>query len=78
MNKFYNLINKAEEESAELYIEGEIVEEGWEREYLTDVFGGKATASNEFIEMLNSLNGKPLKIHCNSVGGLLFAGTAKY
>ena len=77
MNKFYNLINKAEEESAELYIEGEIVEEGWEREFLSDR-GMRATASNEFTDMLKELNGKPLKIHCNSYGGSLFAGTAMY
>ena len=76
--KFYNLINKAEEESAELYIEGEIVEEGWEREFLQDWFGAKATASSEFADMLKELNGKPLKIHCNSYGGSLFAGTAMY
>lgn len=77
MNKFYNLINKAEEESAELYIEGEIVEEGWEREFLSN-WGVRATASNEFTDMLKELNGKPLKIHCNSYGGSLFAGTAIY
>lgn len=77
MSKFYNLINKAEEESAELYIDGEIVEEGWEREFLSD-WGVKATASNEFTDMLKELNGKPLKIHCNSQGGSLFAGTAMY
>lgn len=78
MNKFYNLINKVEEESADLYIEGEIVEEGWEREFLRDWCGAKATASNEFTDMLKELNGKPLKIHCNSIGGSLFAGTAMY
>ena len=78
MNKYYNLINKAEEESAELYIEGEIVDEGWEREFLQDFWGEKATASSEFTEMLKELNGKPLKIHCNSYGGSLFAGTAMY
>ena len=78
MNKFYNLINKVEEESADLYIEGELVEEGWEKDFLMDFFGAKATASSEFTEMLKSLNGKPLKIHCNSIGGSLFAGTAMY
>lgn len=77
MSEFYNLINKAEEESAELYIEGEIVEEGWEKEFLSD-WGVRATASNEFTDMLKELNGKPLKIHCNSCGGSLFAGTAMY
>ena len=78
MNKFYNFINKVEDEEAELYIEGEIVDEGWEREFLTDWFGERATASSEFAEQLKALNGKPLKIHCNSVGGSLFAGTAMY
>ena len=78
MNKFYNLINKAEDEVAELYIEGEIVDEGWEREFLSDWFGARATASSEFSEQLKALNGKELKIHCNSVGGSLFAGTAMY
>lgn len=57
MSKFYNFVNKAEEESAELYIDGEIVEEGWERELLADWFGAKATASNEFTDMLKELNG---------------------
>ena len=78
MNKFYNFINKVEDEEAELYIEGEIVDEGWEREFLSDWFGERATASSEFAEQLKALNGKPLKIHCNSVGGSLFAGTAMY
>lgn len=78
MNKFYNFINKVEDEEAELYIEGEIVDEGWEREFLSDWFGAKATASSEFTEQLKALNGKPLKIHCNSVGGSFFAGTAMY
>ena len=66
MNKFYNFINKVEDEEAELYIEGEIVDEGWEREFLSDWFGERATASSEFAEQLKALNGKPLKIHCNS------------
>ena len=78
MSRFYNLINKKEAEEAELYIEGEIVDEGWEREFLTEWFGERATASSEFTEQLKSLNGKPLKIHCNSCGGSLFAGTAMY
>ena len=78
MNKFYNFINKVEDEEAELYIEGEIVDEGWEREFLMDFWGARATASCEFTEQLKALNGKPLKIHCNSLGGSLFAGTAMY
>lgn len=78
MSKFYNFVNKVDNEEAELYINGEIVEEGWEREFLTDYFGEKATASSEFAEQLKELNGKPLKIHCNSVGGSLFGGTAMY
>ena len=78
MNKYYNLINKAEEETADLYIEGVLVEEGWEREWLADYWEKRATASSEFANMLKELNGKPLKIHCNSCGGSLFAGTAMY
>lgn len=78
MSKFYNFINKKEAEEAELYIEGELVEDGWEREFISDFYGGKATASSEFSEQLKGLNGKTLKIHCNSVGGSLFAGTAIY
>ena len=77
MRKSYNFVNRIEEESAELYIDGEIVEEGWEREFLSD-WGVKSTSSNEFTDMLKDLNGKPLKIHCNSQGGSLFAGTAMY
>ena len=75
MSRFWNFVNKVEEESADLYIQGEIVEEGWEREFLAD-WGVKATASNELEDMLKELNGKPLNIHCNSFGGSLFAGTA--
>lgn len=76
--KFWNFVNKIEEESADLYIDGEIVENGWEKDFISNFFGEKATASNEFTEMLKELNGKPLKIHCNSIGGSLFAGTAMY
>ena len=77
MSRFWIFVNKVEEESADLYIQGEIVEEGWEREFLAD-WGVKATASNELEEQLKGLNGKPLNIHCNSFGGSLFAGTAMY
>lgn len=77
MSRFWNFVNKVEEESADLYIQGEIVEDGWEREFLS-AWGMKATASNEFEDMLKELNGKPLNIHCNSCGGSLFAGTAMY
>lgn len=78
MSRFWNFVNKAEEESADLYIQGEIVEEGWEREMLAEWFGEKATASSELEQQLKELNGKPLNIHCNSFGGSLFAGTAMY
>ncbi len=78
MSKFYNFINKKESEEAELFIEGELVEEGWEKEFLADFFSERATASSEFSEQLRQLNGKTLKIHCNSVGGSLFAGTSMY
>lgn len=79
MNKYYNFINKKEDEYAELYIEGEIVEQGWEREFLESFFGeNAATSSNEFSKQLKELNGKPIKIYCNSCGGSLFAGTAMY
>ena len=78
MSRFWNFVNKVEEESADLYIQGEIVEEGWEREMLAEWFGEKATASSELEQQLKELNGKPLNIHCNSFGGSLFAGTAMY
>lgn len=78
MKKFYNLIDNEDKDEAELYIEGEIVDEGWEKEFLTEWFGEKATASSEFAEQLKALNGKAIKIHCNSCGGSLFAGTAMY
>lgn len=76
MSKFYNFVNK--EDEVELYIEGEIVEEGYEREFIEGFWGERATASYEFAEKLKELDGKPLKIHCNSVGGSLFGGTAMY
>lgn len=78
MSKFYNFVNKVEEDEAELFISGEIVEEGWEREFVEEWCGSQATASNEFTEQLKNLGDKPLKIHCNSVGGSLFGGTAMY
>ena len=76
--KYYNIVNEPEKETADIYIEGEIVEEGWEREFIETWFGNHATASNEFADMLKELNGKDLIIHCNSFGGSLFAGTAMY
>lgn len=78
MNKFYNFINSADKEAAELYIDGEIVEDEATRDFIKDFFGERATASYAFAEELKALGGKPLKIHCNSYGGSLFAGTAMY
>lgn len=76
-HKYFNVVNEPEKEAAEIYIEGEIVETDWEREWF-EAWGEKATVSNEFADMLKELNGKDLIVHCNSFGGSLFAGTAMY
>ena len=78
MNKFYNFINSTDKEEAELFIDGEIVESEEEKEFIKEWFQERATASYAFADELKALNGKPLKIHCNSYGGSLFAGTAMY
>lgn len=63
------MTNKAEEETAELLIYGEIVSEQWFED---------ETAPKQFAESLAALNGKPLTLRINSPGGDVFAAQAIY
>ncbi len=67
--KFWKVTNKAEEETAELLIYGEIVSEQWFED---------ETAPKQFAESLAALNGKPLTLRINSPGGDVFAAQAIY
>ncbi len=63
------MTNKAEEETAELLIYGEIVSEQW--------FDDE-TAPKQFADALAALDGKPLTLRINSPGGDVFAAQAIY
>lgn len=63
------MTNKAEEETAELLIYGEIVSEQWFDE---------DTAPKQFADALAALGGKPLTLRINSPGGDVFAAQAIY
>jgi len=67
--KFWKVTNKAEEETAELLIYGEIVSEQWFED---------ETAPKQFAESLAALKGKPLTLRINSPGGDVFAAQAIY
>lgn len=69
MTKFWKVTNKAEEETAELLIYGEIVSEQW--------FDDE-TAPKQFADALAALDGKPLTLRINSPGGDVFAAQAIY
>ena len=63
------MTNKAEEETAELLIYGEIVAEQWFND---------DTAPKQFADALAELGGKPLTLRINSPGGDVFAAQAIY
>ena len=63
------MTNKAEEETAELLIYGEIVSEQWFND---------DTAPKQFADALAALGGKPLTLRINSPGGDVFAAQAIY
>jgi len=65
-----------EPESAELRIDGEIVDD--DDMWIMEWFGIKAPAPNAFRDELKKLNGKPLTVWINSQGGSVFAASGMY
>lgn len=68
-NNFYQLTNKANEESAELYIYGDITSWKW---YEDEV------CAYDLSKELNALEGKDLVVRINSYGGEVAQGLAIY
>lgn len=77
---FWKFTNKAatetEPESAELRIEGDIVDD--EDAWMYELFGEKATSPNAFKAELAAYSGKPLTVWIDSYGGSVFAATGIY
>jgi len=73
---FFNFVNRAEAESAELYINGDIVSDDDAEFY--EAFGIKCTAPKGFKEQLSALNGKPLSVYVDSYGGDVLAASSIY
>ena len=63
-------------ESAELRIEGDIVDDDFA--WLYEWYGEKYTAPNAFRESLNALGGVPLTVWIDSYGGSVFAAAGIY
>lgn len=76
MPKFFNFINKAENESAELYISGDIVDD--ESQEFYEAFGWKCTAPSGFKEQLNACGGKPINVYIDSYGGDVVVASSIY
>lgn len=80
MNKFWNFIkNEATEtkdESIELHIKGDIIDDS--QVWLYEWFDEQATAPNLFKDELSQYKGKDLTIVIDSYGGDLFAGASMY
>ena len=64
MDKWYNIQNKAESETADIYIYSEV--------------GGFDVNAKSFIDELKSVKEKNLNVHINSLGGSVFDGLAIY
>ena len=77
---FWKFINKeateTEPESAELRIEGDIIDDG--DAWLYEWFGEKATTPNAFKGELAAYAGKPITVWIDSFGGSVFAATGIY
>lgn len=76
MQKFFNFINNAEAEEAELYINGEIVNNDDSEFY--EAFGIECTAPKGFKEQLTACNGKPISVYIDSYGGDVLSASAIY
>lgn len=76
MIKFFNFINKEESESADLYINGEIVDD--ESKELYEAFGCKCVAPTGFKEQLNACGGKPINVYIDSYGGDVAVASSIY
>lgn len=76
MAKFFNFINKVESESADLYINGDIVNDDDGEFY--EAFGLKCSAPTGFKEQLNACGCKPINVYINSYGGDVGAASSIY
>lgn len=76
MPKFFNFINKAESESADLFITGDIVIDDYEETY--NYFGLPCASPKGFKEQLNACGDKPLNVYINSYGGHIEAASSIY
>lgn len=76
MSKFFNFINKAESESAELYINGNIVSDDSVERHET--FGVKCIAPTGFKSSLAECAGKPITVYIDSYGGDVLAASSIY
>lgn len=78
--KFWNFTNKSatetEPESAELRIDGDIVDD--EDRWFYEWWGDPATSPNAFREELKICTGKPLTVWIDSYGGSVFAAAGIY
>lgn len=76
-NKFYNFSN-ANDESVDLFISGEIVDD--EEQTLTKAFFGEGlgTCPSEFIDELKENAGKKVNVYIDSYGGDVFAASSIY
>lgn len=76
MSKFFNFINSAESESAELYINGDIVCD--DDTELYEAFGVKCTAPTGFKSSLDECGGRPVTVYIDSYGGDVLVASSIY
>ena len=76
MQKFFNFVNDAERETADLYISGDIVDD--ESSEFYEAWGVKCVAPKGFKEQLNACNGKSVNVYIDSYGGDVLVASAIY
>lgn len=79
MDKFWNfttVTNDEGDESVELRIEGDIIDDS--DAWIYELFGEKATTPNAFKEDLNAFKRKDITVWIDSYGGSVFAGAGIY
>lgn len=76
MEKFFNFINSAESDNAELYISGDICDN--DSKEILEAWGVECTAPRGFKEELAKCNGKPLTVYIDSYGGDVMAASSIY
>lgn len=76
--RFYNFVNNAESEEANLYISGDIISQEEKDFWQAWGFDASGTSENDFKQQLDACSGKNINVYIDSYGGDVIVASAIY